>query len=340
MPPLREGFDWSQATLDQALALLDSNRVDVQTFAINLVREHGAAFDGAELAVRLAQHPHPNMRRFALECLERFLPDGAESLERLEMFFRACLFDAWPQTAVKQRAVRILCERGSRDAAQAGLAINILEDLVRVSCRRDFEGALAALTRLRLAWPGGAFSRRAVRESCGGGVIMIVATRYQGRSGVVAGVRQTHVALATNTLREATFFEGELSHPLPLREAMAALHQVVVSDAKYRPRDRTEFMAWVADQDRKFLATLGARSAAARQRLAELFARREALDAEDRLRLAPFHKARRAFFEHVWRNEYELRLLLDPVITVHPDEVAFEAFLPRRKRLRPRGRQP
>lgn len=155
---------------------------------------------------------------------------------------------------------------------------------------------------------------------------MIFESRYSGRSGVLNGLNEGHLGFATNTLREATFFEGELQKPLLLREALAALHQVVVSDYKYRPRDRVEFFAWLEEQDKKFLASLGLKGMKARQRLEELEARLADLDAARRERMRPFHRARRAYFNYIYENEYELELLLDPVITVHPDEISFEAF--------------
>src|ERR1700722_9018428 len=96
---------------------------------------------------------------------------------------------------------------------------------------------------------------------------MIFQTRYAGQSGIINGLSSAHLAFATNTLREPTFFEGTLNQPLLLREAMAALYQVVVSDYKYRPRDRVQFFAWLAEQDRKFLAGLGFRNKQARQRI-------------------------------------------------------------------------
>ena len=149
---------------------------------------------------------------------------------------------------------------------------------------------------------------------------------YAGRSGIVNGLSEASLGFATNTLREATFFEGTLADPLLLREALAALHAVVVSDFKYRPRDRLAFFAWLADQDRKFLASLGLKSQAVRQKVEAAEARLGELDAARLARLKPFHKARAAFFEYAYKNEYELNYLLDPVITVHPDEVSFEAF--------------
>ncbi|MEJ7636997.1 MAG: hypothetical protein WKF75_03150 [Singulisphaera sp.] len=155
---------------------------------------------------------------------------------------------------------------------------------------------------------------------------MIASFRYDGRSGIVNGTDRARVALATNTLREATFFRGTLGHPLLFREALAALHDVVVSDYKYRPRDRVEFQAWLEGQDRAFLAGLGTTDRALREKVQALEARLGELDHARRERLKPFHGARRAYIDHVYKNQYELSYILDPVVTVHPDEVAFEAF--------------
>src|SRR5262249_28777324 len=150
--------------------------------------------------------------------------------------------------------------------------------------------------------------------------------QYAGRSAVVNGLRQSHVGFATNTLREPTFLRGEVAHPVLFRDALAALYHVVVSDYKYRPRDRLAFFAWLEQQDREFLANLGVRTQKARERLEELEERLAELNAERNRRLEPFHRARLAYFNHVYQSQYELRLLLDPVVTVHPDEVSFEAF--------------
>ncbi len=155
---------------------------------------------------------------------------------------------------------------------------------------------------------------------------MIASYRYNGRSGIVNGLDRSHVALATNTLREATFFRGTLGRPVAFREALATLYDVVVSDFKYRPRNRVEFQAWLEAQDRAFLAGLGAKSQAIRDRMQALEARLGELDCARGERLKPFHKARMAYIDYVYTNEYEQYLVLDPVITVHPDEVAFEAF--------------
>ncbi len=155
---------------------------------------------------------------------------------------------------------------------------------------------------------------------------MILHTRYAGRSAITNSLDHSQVQFATNSLREPAFFEGTLGQPLVFRDALAALYQVVVSDHKYRPRDRAEFKAWLEQQDQEFLKNLAVQSAQAKQQLEQLEARKAELVATHKQRLGPFYQARRRYFEYAYNNEYEQYLILDPVITVHPDEVSFEAF--------------
>lgn len=155
---------------------------------------------------------------------------------------------------------------------------------------------------------------------------MLVQMQYAGRSAIVNGLRDARVVFATNKLREPTYFRGDLAQPVLFREALATLYRVVVSDYKFRPRDRLEFRAWLEEQDRKFLDSLGMKSKKARERILELEARLAALNATRTDRLRPFYKARAEFFNYVVKNRIESEYIYDPVITVHPDEVSFEAF--------------
>jgi hypothetical protein len=155
---------------------------------------------------------------------------------------------------------------------------------------------------------------------------MIVQMNYAGRSAIVSGLNDSHVALSTNTLREATFLRGTLTQPLLFREALAALYDVVVSDFKYQPRDRFAFFSWLEEQDRQFLASLAVRGKKTRERLEELDDRLQELNQKRDQRRAGYYRARLDYFNHAYTSRYELQLLLDPVITVHPDEVSFEAF--------------
>lgn len=155
---------------------------------------------------------------------------------------------------------------------------------------------------------------------------MILNCAYEGKSGISNTLGDGKVAFATNTLREATFFHGVLGKPLVFREALAGLYEVVVSDFKYRPRDRVAFKAWLEEQDKKFLANLSMKSEAARKKSDLVNARLGELDEARNQRLGPFYRARQKYFEYVYENEYETSYLFDPVITVHPDELSFEAF--------------
>ena len=155
---------------------------------------------------------------------------------------------------------------------------------------------------------------------------MQLAYRYSGSSGMVNGLTTAHLRLATNTLRDTVGFDGVLAQPVLFREALAALYRVVVSDLKYRPKERLAYRAWLAEQDRRFLQQLAAHLPQTHERLTQLEARLAELNRQRDQRLAGFYRARQLYFEYVYQQQYELRYLLDPVITVHPDEIALEAF--------------
>ena len=59
--------------------------------------------------------------------------------------------------------------------------------------------------------------------------------RYAGSSSVNNNSRQTQMSFAPDTLRQPTFFVGELNKHIAFREAMSALHAVVVSDMTFKP---------------------------------------------------------------------------------------------------------
>src|SRR5690606_20100922 len=43
-------------------------------------------------------------------------------------------------------------------------------------------------------------------------------------------------------------------------------------------------------------------------------------------RMAPFRLAQQRYFNYLWNKDRDAWYVLDPVITVHPDEVFFECF--------------
>ncbi len=153
-------FDALRAEVDlHALGILgyvglcDSNRDDVQTFGREVVLRDIDKLDIADLIAKLSQHPAPRIRRFALDLVVGHLKEGFVALAKLEGFFRTALFDLWPSRNEKAAVVEFLTTRGLRDERQAEVASRVLGDFVRTRARRDFEGALEALVRIKLEYP-------------------------------------------------------------------------------------------------------------------------------------------------------------------------------------------
>jgi hypothetical protein len=163
---LRTGIDLEALGLDGLTGLLDSNRPDVQEVGRELAVRHTALLPMGELAARLAQHPDPGMRRFALDLVTKHLPAGGAALAPLRGFCRAALLDLRPDRLVKRQMIDFLTARGLEDEQQAGVAAAVLGDMVRLQGRADFENALEALVRLKLAYPD---LKTTVRLPAGGG---------------------------------------------------------------------------------------------------------------------------------------------------------------------------
>src|SRR4029077_6827895 len=68
---------------------------------------------------------------------------------------------------------------------------------------------------------------------------------YRGRSGVSGGAGGMALSFAPNLRRDRVSFVGDLRDPLRFREAVSALHAVVVSDLKFRPKDKSAYQAYL-----------------------------------------------------------------------------------------------
>ena len=71
---------------------------------------------------------------------------------------------------------------------------------------------------------------------------------YRGRSAITPVPAGLDVTLAPNLRRDRVGYDGTLRHPVRFREAIAALHDVVVSDLRYQPRDKSAYEAYKAEQ--------------------------------------------------------------------------------------------
>lgn len=151
--------------------------------------------------------------------------------------------------------------------------------------------------------------------------------RYQGRSAVsqdAAGV--STMRLAPDTLRAPTHFVADVRQPLAFREAMAALHQVVVADLRFKPKDSSVYFAWLQNQQAELLAQYMARAEQLKAQIQPVQEELESIRKRKSAVLGPFFSARQQYFNWLYQANKEAWFVLDPVITVHPDRVLFEAF--------------
>src|SRR4051794_41941041 len=80
---------------------------------------------------------------------------------------------------------------------------------------------------------------------------MQLAVAYRGRSEIVRGPGGLAVSLAPNLRRDRVSFAGTLRQPLRFREAVSALHDVVVSDLHFKPKDHTAYREYLAQKKRE-----------------------------------------------------------------------------------------
>jgi hypothetical protein len=157
---------------------------------------------------------------------------------------------------------------------------------------------------------------------------------YRGRSAVTWSPAGLAVSLAPNLRRDRVSFDGVLRDPLHFREAIGALHDVVISDLRYKPRDKSAFEAYKAREKRREeelrrVVTKQAR-AGIHGSLPELPESYSAdLEREYRRARKTYWGVRQKYSNDLMKHDPELwRLLLpcDPVITVASDCLFLECF--------------
>ena len=154
---------------------------------------------------------------------------------------------------------------------------------------------------------------------------------YARRSSIERAGSGLAIALAPNLRRDRVSFDGVLKDPLRFREAMSALHDVVISDLRYKPRDKSAYEAYLVGENQR-LAVI--RASATKGKRDELKARELSdmpigLETEFQSARRKYWQARMKYSTYLMTFDRELwRLLMpcDPVITVAPDSLFFECF--------------
>lgn len=153
---------------------------------------------------------------------------------------------------------------------------------------------------------------------------------YSGHSGVAySGQRQT-LQLVPNMARDPVRFNAPLLKPVRFREAISTLHDCVISDLRFKKRDKTAYLEWKKNQGQRDAAVRAAARQDARIKLAAISKELPGGFAEQ------YDSARKKYWDvriryskYLKQHDYELwRQLMpcDPVITVADDVVMFECF--------------
>jgi len=161
---------------------------------------------------------------------------------------------------------------------------------------------------------------------------MNASMKYASRSGLyeVSGGAKL-LQMAPNLARQQVAFDASLNRPIEFREAISALHDVVINDLRFEPRDKTAYQLWLTEQ-RKREQTIR-RSAMSDKREAIAQGKVDKPTADLRTAhaeaLKRYWAARKTLDRQLRKENHDLwrRLMpYDPVITVADDVVFFECF--------------
>jgi len=144
-----------------------------------------------------------------------------------------------------------------------------------------------------------------------------------------------HLDVATELSRPPVALSALVKDSLAYARVMLALYAVVSGDHRAKPKDHTAYQEWVQQQ---YLEELGAEVGLRLRQMPGLNDRRdglkarikalrtEALPLEKELASADFYQSRSVYFKWLWDNDQDAWMVLDPVVSVHPDCVVFEVF--------------
>jgi hypothetical protein len=160
---------------------------------------------------------------------------------------------------------------------------------------------------------------------------MNLTVAYRGRSSIVRRPDSLALSLAPNLRRDRVSFDGVLRQPLRFREAVSALHDVVISDLRYQPKDKSAYEAYLKEmKKREEMIRRAAKEFTRDKAMAEFpEARRKEIEEKYRTLHKVYWDARTRYSTFLQEHDpglFRLVMPLDPVVTVAPDAVFFECF--------------
>ena len=177
----------------------------------------------------------------------------------------------------------------------------------------------------------------------------LLKVNYQYMSPSMCIQKENHTTLglaADNSRKERVSFQGKLKDPLIFRDAMLMLREIVISGKEIEKKERKEFFAWLNQEIERRIQLHEKYAPKVREELTtkmkeEEGRRREKEEEVKQLKKVlnkmqkeidelsvwkDYNKLEREFWKFIKEKDYDLWFVLDPVITVHRDEVSFEAF--------------
>ncbi|MEP6923455.1 MAG: SWIM zinc finger family protein, partial [Pyrinomonadaceae bacterium] len=149
---------------------------------------------------------------------------------------------------------------------------------------------------------------------------------YRGSSSVESSGTATAMSFVPDAKREPTYFVAELRQKIEFREAISALHDVVVSDLRFKPKDKTAYKEWAREREQIDWQEVAAQRSVVMGKVKVLQDELNHLYSQRSARWKPYYQARQNYYKYLYDKARDLWFILDPVITVHPDEVFFECF--------------
>lgn len=158
---------------------------------------------------------------------------------------------------------------------------------------------------------------------------MDVKLAYLGRSTLTGDDFTKSLSFAPNLARDPVAFNAAIKNPLRFREAISALHDVVISDLRYKPRDKTGYEAYKAEQQTTDRAIYQRAFQDAKTQIAVASGVTPEQEKEFQRAVKRYWGVRQEYSDFLRKYDPELwRLLMpcDPVITAAEDVVFFECF--------------
>lgn len=118
--------------------------------------------------------------------------------------------------------------------------------------------------------------------------------RYAARSEMISAPATTNVRMALDSGRGPIGIRGQVREPALFRDALMTAAAILQSDLRYKGRDRTAYLAYLMKKGKKATAAIW--------------------------------EAQKEFLEKSLSDDTKQNTILDPVLTVHPDEVSLEVF--------------